>query len=64
VLGACLARLPALAGKAPAELEAWIKGPVPYGARVHLRASDEDAGCRFALWTETDPRPAIVGRVK
>ena len=65
VLGACLARLPRLSGKTPATLDAWIKGPVPYGAKLRLAASDEqDGGCRFALWTEHDPRAAIVGRVK
>lgn len=64
VLGACLARLPRLAERTPASLDVWIKGPVPYGAKVRLAASDEQGGCRFALWTELDPRPAIVGRVK
>jgi hypothetical protein len=59
VLGACLARLP----EPPRSLEAWIKGPVPYGARVRLRAREEEGACRFALWTELDARPAIVGRV-
>lgn len=64
VLGECLARLPQLAGRTPGLLDAWIKGPVPYGAPVRLAASDEEGGCRFALWTEFDPRPALVGRVK
>lgn len=64
VLGACLARLPQLAHRAPTSLDVWIKGPVPYGANVRLAASGEGDACRFALWTEFDPRPAIVGRVK
>lgn len=59
VLGACLARLRGT----PKRLEAWIKGPVPYGASVQLRASEEDAACRFGLWTTFDARPAIVGRI-
>lgn len=60
VLGACLARLQT----EPRTVESWIKGPVPYGAQVQLRASGgEDTGRRFALWTEVDPRPAIVGRI-
>lgn len=64
MLGACLARLPQLAGRTPGTLDAWIKGPVPYGAKVRLAASDEPGGCRFALWTDFDPRPAIVGRIR
>lgn len=59
VLGQCLARLDG----APRSLEAWLKGPVPYGVRVDLRAAAEPAGSRFALFVEGDERPAIVGRL-
>ena len=58
VLDACLKRL---RPRAPRVLEAWLKGPVPYGARVRLLAADEGGACRFGLWTEVDPRPAILG---
>ena len=58
VLDACLKRL---APRAPRVLEAWLKGPVPYGAKARLCTADADGGCRFGLWTEFDPRPAILG---
>ncbi len=61
VLGACLARLP-VEGE-PAKLQAWIKGPIPYGARVLLRAEEDEGETRFALWSDSDARPAIVGRL-
>ena len=63
VLGACLARLPPLDEAAPCRMEAWIKGPVAYGVAVSLRASAQPAGHDFALWSELDPRPAIVAQV-
>ncbi len=59
MLGQCLAHLPPPAARAPLGLEAWLKGPVFYGARVALRGS---AG-GFALHIEGDERPAIVGRL-
>lgn len=63
VLGACLARLPALAPDAPRSLEASIRGPVPYGAGVELRAVAQSAPpWTFGLWTESDARPAILAR--
>jgi hypothetical protein len=61
VLGACLARLPRPPAAERRTLEAWIRGPVPYAARARLRAASEGAGWRFGLWTELDPRPAILG---
>lgn len=57
VLGECLARLP-LDDRWPRRLDVWLKGPVPHGARVELRA----AGGTFALHVE-EARPAIVGRL-
>lgn len=60
VLGGCLARLAQPATERRA-LEAWIRGPVPYGAQASLRASSEQARCRFALRSEIDPRAAILG---
>ncbi len=62
VLGACLARM--LGDRAPSRLEAWLKGPVPYGAGVHLRAEERGGETRFGLWSETDPRPALLGRLE
>ena len=79
VLGQCLARLPspalcatspAVSGevKAPASagevrLDAWIKGPVPHGARVRLHARIDPASTTFALFADDEERPAIVGRL-
>lgn len=60
VLGQCLARLGA---RDAAHLEAWIKGPVFYGAEVEMRSESDAQGIRFALQVEGDPRPAFVGRV-
>ena len=62
VLGACLAHLPAFDWQAPCRMEAWIKGPVPYGAPVGLRACPRADAVDFGLWTQLDPRPAIVAR--
>ena len=63
VLATCLAHLAGRVGT-PRVLEAWLKGPVPYGARVRLCAADEDAGWRFGLWTEMDARPAILAIIR
>lgn len=63
VLGACVARLPAFDWQARCRMEVWIKGPVPYGAAVSLRASTQTHAVDFGLWTQLDPRPAIVARV-
>lgn len=57
MLGQCLARLPR-AASVPVLLDAWLKGPVYYGAEVALRAS----GDAFALFVAGDERPALVGR--
>lgn len=62
VLGACLARLAGFRPEAPQMLEALLKGPVPYGADVSLRArANADALC-FSLSVDADPRPALLGR--
>jgi hypothetical protein len=63
MLGQCLVRLPRVEDAPPARLDAWLKGPVYYGAKVTLRASAESAGSRFALLVEGDERPAILGRL-
>ena len=60
VLGQCLARLGA---RGATDLEAWIKGPVFYGAEVEMRSDADADGIRFALHVEDDARPAFVGRV-
>lgn len=63
VLGHCLARLPQMNGEGTVGLEAWLKGPVFYGAEVTLRHAQDDSGTLFALHVEDDARPAIVGRL-
>lgn len=63
VLGHCLARLPQTEGAEAASLEAWLKGPVFYGAEVTLRHGRDEDGTVFALHVEGDARPAIVGRL-
>jgi hypothetical protein len=60
-IGQCLGHLGATR-HVPMELDAWIKGPVFYGARVALRAESRLDEQRFALHVGDDPRPAIVGR--
>lgn len=62
VLGQCLARLPAPRSGEAQRLDVWLKGPVHYGSRVSLLAEHDAAGQSFALRTDSDPRPAIVGR--
>lgn len=64
VLGHCLARLPAPDAGAPQRLDAWLKGPVFYGAGVELRADAGDGGTAFALHADGETRPAIVGRLR
>lgn len=62
VLGRCLAALsPAQRGPSQ-RLDAWLKGPVPYGARANLRASARSDERTFAVHVDGDARPAIVGR--
>jgi hypothetical protein len=63
VLGQCVARVPALDPAQPQQLDAWLKGPVFYGAQVALRVAAEQDGALFALNVNDDSRPAIVGRL-
>jgi hypothetical protein len=64
VLGQCLARLPQAEDGLPQRLDAWIKGPVFYGAPVKLRHEAGADGTRFALHVNEDERPAIVGHLR
>ena len=62
VLGECLARLEEPAGSSePVQLDAWLKGPVPHGAKVKLQAERTDGEITFALFAD-DERPSIIGR--
>ena len=63
VLGQCLARLPQAEAALPLRLDAWIKGPVFYGAEVTMGIAQETDGTVFALNVEGDQRPAIIGRL-
>lgn len=63
VLGQCLARLPH-DGSLPLRLDAWLKGPVFYGAPVRMRREAGSDGAAFALHVNEDERPAIVGRLR
>ncbi len=63
VLGECLARLPAQ-DRLPLRLDAWLKGPVFYGAQVALCREGDADGTNFALHVNADERPAIVGRLR
>lgn len=63
VIGECLARLPRPMAALPLQLDAWLKGPVYYGAPVELRFADTRDAVIFALHVDGDARPAIVGRL-
>ncbi len=66
VLGECLARLAAATpvndGHGRLRLDAWLKGPVPHGARVRMHAATTDDAATFALFAGEE-RPSIVGRL-
>jgi hypothetical protein len=64
VLGQCLARLPQTEAGLPLRLDAWLKGPVFYGAPVKMRREAGSDGSRFALHVDEDERPAIVGHLR
>ncbi|MDT3736882.1 MAG: hypothetical protein ROZ00_11695 [Denitratisoma sp.] len=64
VLGQCLARLPQAEAGLPLRLDAWIKGPVFYGAPVKMRSESGADEAVFALHVNEDERPAIVGRLR
>lgn len=63
VIGECLARLPERILALPLRLDAWLKGPVYYGAEVALRIAAASGDTTFALHVDGDERPAIVGRL-
>lgn len=63
MLGQCLARLPAPDPNRPQRLDAWLKGPVFYGADVRLRAAENGSGLTFALNLAGEARPALLGRL-
>jgi hypothetical protein len=62
VLAECCARLPGFDDSGPLRLDAWLKGPVPHGENVQLRASTGSGATTFALYAG-DERPSIVGRL-
>lgn len=61
MLGQCLAHQPRARPALPIGLDARLKGPVYYGAKVSLRSSAD--GKEFGLFVEGDERPAILGRL-
>lgn len=61
VLGMCLARLTAPSAGGPERLDAWLKGPVHYGAEASLREVAGTGGSLFALHADGEGRPAVVG---
>jgi len=63
VLGQCLTRLGPPEPDKPLRLDAWLKGPVFYGAQVGLRAAVQADATVFALHVGEDERPATVGRI-
>ncbi len=60
VAGLCLAKLAAPQSEAQ-RLDLWIKGPLPYGADVTLRAGQRDGALQFGLSLADDSRMALVG---
>ena len=60
-LGECLARLAPPEAGPPLRLDAWLKGPVYYGAPVALRIAEAPDTAVFALHVADDTRPALVG---
>jgi hypothetical protein len=63
MLGVCFAHLGLRSAAPPQRLEAWLRGPVFYGSALRLCAAEENGGKTFALYTDADPRPAILGVV-
>jgi hypothetical protein len=63
-LGLCITHPNAPLADEPQRLDAWLKGPVPYGADVSLKTSGGVGELAFALTTHHDPRPAIVGLLR
>lgn len=63
VLGQCLTSLARPDPDRPLRLDAWLKGPVFYGASVGLRANVHADETVFALYVGAEERPAMVGRI-
>jgi acyl dehydratase len=63
VLGQCLAHLGGALPSGMLRLDAWLRGPVAYGAEVRLRAARRADETVFALAVPPEERPAIVGRL-
>lgn len=61
MLGQALAHLARAERAVPLRLDAWLKGPVYYGAKVALRAGADHSV--FAIFVAGDERPAILGRL-
>ena len=61
VLAQCMARVPGPGAQQPQRLDAWLKGPVCYGAEVVLRGHTQTDATTFGAFADGDPRPAIVG---
>ena len=63
VAAQCLAHLPAPAA-VPQQLDLWIKGPAYFGSEVVQKRSQhaKGEGCDFALFVDSDTRPALVGK--
>lgn len=63
IVAQCLTRL-APAEDWPRKLELWLRGPIPYGAALHLCAERGATGVVFSLHVDADRRPAIIGRLR
>ena len=62
-LGLCMAHLAGREDPERQRLDAWLKGPVYYGAAVTLRAAVSESDSVFALLADEDERPRVVGRL-
>jgi len=63
VIGQCLAHLGGTMPRGALRLDAWLKGPVPYGAEARLRAVRRAHETVFALTAPPEERPAVVARL-
>jgi hypothetical protein len=64
VLAQCLARLTGSKATEAGRLDVWLKGPVSYDTGLTLRRDEREGETRFALFSEEDERPAIVGQLR
>jgi acyl dehydratase len=62
-LGLCMAHLAGREDPERQRLDAWLKGPVYYGAAVTLRVAASESDSVFALLADEDERPRVVGRL-